>query len=336
MIINPVKKAHVLFNKLKLTEDKEKGKRYSEANQFYSWHANYIIVDRKKVIILVNDLTLLPLLINDVNAKAKPELDRIIETGIRTIFQLVGVSEKDIKLYFEMAGEIKINTAYNRKTIGHINNYLYYLEEIDLRERYPLDLCLYLAEVPHMEHKGSSSAARTLKVFSEGINLNDGWQEEYRIEKNWIPFSNWSKYEGKEWFESYDDVAEEVRNNNRQLLSEFEAYLLNKESLSKSTVSKYVSALEDYTNTYLLYFKIATVVTDMDEVNNFLNDFYVRKFMWASKTNLQHTARAMKKLYEFLYEAEEISKDDLKLVKSNITDSVKEGIEYMESRMFDL
>lgn len=84
---------------MKQTEDKEIGKRYSDANQFFSWHANYITVDRKKVIILVNDLTLLPLLINDVNAKAKPELDRIIETGIREMFRLIGANEKDINLY---------------------------------------------------------------------------------------------------------------------------------------------------------------------------------------------------------------------------------------------
>ncbi|CAD2081636.1 hypothetical protein HNR41_002277 [Jeotgalicoccus coquinae] len=33
MIINPIKKTQVLFNKLKQTEDKEIGKRYSDANQ---------------------------------------------------------------------------------------------------------------------------------------------------------------------------------------------------------------------------------------------------------------------------------------------------------------
>ncbi len=53
MIINPIKKTQVLFNKLKQTEDKEIVKRYSDANQFFSWHANYITVDRKKVIILM-------------------------------------------------------------------------------------------------------------------------------------------------------------------------------------------------------------------------------------------------------------------------------------------
>lgn len=324
---------------MKQTEDKEIGKRYSDANQFFSWHANYITVDRKKVIILVNDLTLLPLLINDVNAKAKPELDRIIETGIREMFRLIGANEKDINLYFKIAGDIEINAAYNRKTIGHINKYLYYFTEIDLRERYPFDLCLRLAGTPHMNLDESTSAAATLKVFSKGVGLNDDWQEEYRIEKNWAPFSQWSKYAEKEWFEGYDDIAEEVRKNNSKLLSSFESYLLNKESLSKSTVRKYVSALKDYTDIYLLYYRIATVVTDIDEVNGFLDDFYIRKFMWASKNSLKLTSRALKKLYDFLYEAGEISEEDLSLVKGNIIESTKEGIaymEYLESEIYDI
>lgn len=339
MIINPIKKSHVLFSKLKQTEDKEMDKRYSDVNPFFSWHANYITVDRKKVIILVNDLTLLPLLINDVNAKAKPELDRIIETGIREMFRLIGIDEKNINLYFQLAGEIEINAAYNRKIIGYINKYLDSFREIDLRERYPFDLCLYLANTLHADLDKSSSAISTLKTFSNGISLNDDWQKEYQIEKGWAPFSQWSKYAEEDWFEGYDDVAEQVRANNGVMLASFESYLLNKESLSKSTVRKYVSALTDYTNTYLLYYRISTVVTDMEEVTGFFSDFYIRKFMWASKTNLQQTSRALKKLYDFLYEAEEINAEELKIVKENIAEDTREGIEYMEymvSRIYDI
>ena len=340
MIINPVKKAQVLFNKLSQTEDKESSKRYSDVNPFFSWHANYITVDRKKVIIMVNDLTLLPLLINDVNAKAKPELDKIIETGIKEMFHLIGVDDKNINLYFQQAGEIEINAAYNRRTMGHINNYLYYFRELDLSQRYPWDVCLYLAKTPQMNFSGLDSASKTLKVFSEGINISDDWQEAYKIEKTWEPFSKWSKYaEEEEWFEEYDQIADEVRENNQKMLSSFELYLLNKEQLSKSTVRKYVSSVKDYTDLYLLYYGISTVVTDRDEVIGFFSDFYVRKFMWASKTNLQQSSRALKKLYDFLYQAEEISTEHLKEIKWNIVEDTKEGIEhmeYMDSGIYDI
>ena len=48
MIIGATKKAQPLFSNLPSINDKEYGKQIAQVNPLFSWHANYINVNRKK------------------------------------------------------------------------------------------------------------------------------------------------------------------------------------------------------------------------------------------------------------------------------------------------
>ncbi|WP_411843318.1 DUF6933 domain-containing protein [Salinicoccus sp. HZC-1] len=336
MIINPTKKSLPLFNKLQQTEDKAKGKAFSEINPFFSWHANYINVERKKVLILVNDRTYLPLLITNVDVKRKKELESIIEDGIRTMFRLIGVKLSDIDRYIEMAGKIEINAAYDRKTLGHINDYLFLLSVIDMDLSIPYEQCLFLAKTPQGKLEEHSSIEETLAVFSRGIGIEEvGEQEPYQIERTWEPFSRWNEYVEKGSFEDFEEMSEEVRKNNDKLLYSFGRYLQESENQSRKTAEKHVFNAEFYLNSYLLHSEIRTVLTATTDPADFLGNWYTRKALWANEKNLKQSGTALRKLYKFLNEADEISDKELEESRPAITEGIEEGKDHLKAMESD-
>lgn len=62
MIIGATKKAEPLFSNVPSIKDKEYEKQFAQINPLFSWHANYIKVNRKKVIFFINDLTYIPII----------------------------------------------------------------------------------------------------------------------------------------------------------------------------------------------------------------------------------------------------------------------------------
>lgn len=71
MIIHATKKALPLFSYLEQSEDINEAKLRSNQNPLDSWHANYFNVNRKKMLLLMNDASLYTILIPDVNATRK-------------------------------------------------------------------------------------------------------------------------------------------------------------------------------------------------------------------------------------------------------------------------
>lgn len=63
MIIGATKKAQPLFSAFITVKDKEYGKQFAQANPLFSWHANYLNVNRKKILILLNDQTYTPIIL---------------------------------------------------------------------------------------------------------------------------------------------------------------------------------------------------------------------------------------------------------------------------------
>ena len=57
LVMNPTKKTLPLFSHIEKVDNEKSAKHFSKINPFYSWHANYVTVNRKKVLFLVNDLT---------------------------------------------------------------------------------------------------------------------------------------------------------------------------------------------------------------------------------------------------------------------------------------
>ncbi len=150
MNIIPTKKALPLFSCFENSRIKACDNNAEQL--FYSWHANYFVFNRKKILVLVNDLTLSPIVLADNNAKNKKELETYIKLGIEKVFSYSEVPLVKIKKYFLKAGRIELSSNYNRSIISINNNMIQLIkcsvEEIDFSTILQPEIMKFLAKVP--------------------------------------------------------------------------------------------------------------------------------------------------------------------------------------------
>lgn len=82
MNLIPTKKALPLFSVFPKSQNESPNLERS----FYSWHANYFTFNRKKILVLVNDKSFSPIVLADINAKNKKDLNHMIKAGIEEVF----------------------------------------------------------------------------------------------------------------------------------------------------------------------------------------------------------------------------------------------------------
>lgn len=82
-------------------------------NGFYSWHVHCITVNRRKVIVCMNNLTRYTIVLYRPKPKDIVELEDRIKEGVRTAFKEEGVPPKWWKRISEIAGQL--NTPKQRE-----------------------------------------------------------------------------------------------------------------------------------------------------------------------------------------------------------------------------
>lgn len=147
----------------------------------------------------------------------------------------------------------------------------------------------------------------------------------FHIQKNWLDFSKWQTYEKEIQTSDYEKIADEVRENNGKLLKSFQDYLEIKEKLSQKVIKRHLENASLFIDDYLLYRGIKTVTADRLEVETFISDWFVGKFLKVNSASVEQLGASMTKLYKFLAEANEIADSDLKAIKLGIKEAVKQG-----------
>lgn len=109
-----------------------------EVNPLYSWHANVIIINRRKTIILMNDSTRYTVVLHGLMAKEMKRLDELIIEAIRETLQAERVREDVIELYLKEAGKVRFHKTKNRTMVARLNkaceNVLWFDDEFDSEE----------------------------------------------------------------------------------------------------------------------------------------------------------------------------------------------------------
>jgi len=148
MNIIPTKKALPLFSSLKETTNSN----LEESSDFYSWHANYFTFNRKKVLVIVNDLSFSPIVLADINAKNKKDIEKYIKDGIKEVFSYSNVSTDQIDRYLLKIGKIDLSNNYSRSMISINNNMIQLvkcsLDDIDFTTILQPKIMKFLANVP--------------------------------------------------------------------------------------------------------------------------------------------------------------------------------------------
>lgn len=334
LLINPTAKAQNIFTGLPAVADSAQGKLFATTNPLFSWHATYFNVQRKKILLLVNDLTYFPIVLADINAANKKKLAEIFPAAVYTAFIEAGIAPTQVEKYLALAGDIKINAGFNRVVVGVMNLQLRYLEH------HSLDL-MEILQVKASQNLGKNIVKENYPVdnlrqaFQQELKLTEvntadvAAAQNYQIEKTWLPYANWGTFQAETaTSEEYDVRFATLTANNRLVLAEFEKYLLGKENLSAKVAHKHVENVDTIINEFFLYdMAMPTPISQYELLSYGLGDWGVDQGVWLSLAAVKKAGTALKKFYRFLVAAGEIPASALK----EIDEEIAEGIAGAES-----
>jgi len=92
-----------------------------EEGPLFSWHANLLTVNRRKTLVLVNDVTRYVVVLYGLKGKDFKKLDELIVQGIREAFQLEGIKEDVIESYLEHSQEVAFTKTKDRTLVSRMN-----------------------------------------------------------------------------------------------------------------------------------------------------------------------------------------------------------------------
>lgn len=327
MIINPSKKALPLFNHLHEVADKKWARSFSDKNPLFSWHANYFNVKRKKVLLLVNDLTYFPIVLIGIDAQTKKQLGKIIPAAIEEVFQAAGISQAKIVEYLELTGDIEVSAGYNRVITGIINNMITSMEyhgTFNLNMLVDVKLSLYLAD---SFYKSERPLDKLREVFKKPFVLRKVSQED--VEKKYVVEKNWKSLADFKVVDFSDEEYEAALANNRLVLAAFKQYLEQHEKLTKKTVNKHVANIEDYLSGYLIFYGYDLAVSTFEVISDFFS-WGARKNVWISESAVKKAGSSMKKFYQFLIAAGEVNESAMPEIREQLELGVDDGIMTLE------
>ena len=130
-------------------------------------------------------------------------------------------------------------------------------------------------------------------------------------------------------YEKYEMDCKKIIKANEHLLNEFEVRLKSS-GLSQKTINKHVSNIDFYINEYLLYEEATEAKDGIYAVGMFLGYWFIKKAMWASRSNIKGYATSLKKFYAFFHEKGLIDKEDLTYLNQTIKEDMPEWLATME------
>ncbi len=130
-------------------------------------------------------------------------------------------------------------------------------------------------------------------------------------------------------YEEYEKECERIREENEKLLDDFIVWLAEK-NLTQKTINKHVSNVDFYINEFLLYEDALEAADGINEIGYFLGYWFIKKALWASKSQIKSNATSLKKFYQFMLEKGKISQEDYDDLKETIKLDMQEWLATMD------
>lgn len=124
MLIHCSKK---LLDELKIKPDPE-----LTEEPLFSWSAHLLTIDRRKMVVAVNNENRYAIVLYGLKAKDFRRLDELISEGIRETWRAEGIKDDVIEKYLSAAGEIRFTKSKDRSAVSRLNkacDYVYFLGE---------------------------------------------------------------------------------------------------------------------------------------------------------------------------------------------------------------
>ena len=126
--------------------------------------------------------------------------------------------------------------------------------------------------------------------------------------------------------ENYKLELEQNRKRNEKYMRKYEQWIAEK-NLGDKTIRKHLSNIDLYINDYLNYYEITKMEDGIGMAFMFLDDWFIRKCLWSSKTSIKENAASIKKFYECMSEKNYVSKEDYKELCEEIKDNMDTFLE---------
>ncbi|MGN1181570.1 MAG: hypothetical protein ACI4SR_01080, partial [Faecalibacillus sp.] len=108
-------------------------------------------------------------------------------------------------------------------------------------------------------------------------------------------------------YEEYEKSCEAIRQQNDELLNIFVDDL---KGLSPKTINNHLRNVDFYINDYLLYGDLLTFDQGIEVIDDFFDNFFIRKCMWSTPSTIKSTAASLKKFYKSMADHQKINKED--------------------------
>jgi hypothetical protein len=100
-------------------------------------------------------------------------------------------------------------------------------------------------------------------------------------------------------YEKYEQACEQIKRENRGLLSEFAAWM-SQQGISEKTAGMHVANAAFYIQEYLLYEQPLRASEGATGLGMYLGYWFIRKAAWPSPQNLKSNATSLLKFYSFM------------------------------------
>ena len=123
-------------------------------------------------------------------------------------------------------------------------------------------------------------------------------------------------------YEQYTKTCQTIQKTNNRLLQLFEEDLV-KSGLKEKTINRHLSNVDFFLNEFLIRAGALPMEEGISMLDEYLGNFFIRKCMWSTPTNIKTNAASIKKFYKCMLEHGKIEKEDYEILSSCIKDSME-------------
>jgi hypothetical protein len=153
-------------------------------NSFIAWHANFVSINRRKAIILMNNETRYSVVIYRPSNKDFSKIKELIFEAITEVLRMEGVRKEVIEAYMAKAGEISFSKTANRSMVAKMNNAVRDIEFMweNLDEKTRIQRYISIVTGRFIQSSGANEAFYPIEKMLKCLGIVYGLDENAAVE----------------------------------------------------------------------------------------------------------------------------------------------------------
>lgn len=153
---------------------------------FYSWHANITISNRRKTVILINDATKMAILLYGLKAADFKRFGAIVTDAIKETISAYGTGEELTDIYIKEAGAVCYAKTDNKNVMGNLNQIItrilpYHTEVFTTKSFNQMPFNMHMSEYPFTFKDKYLFSKEVLRNYMEKLEKGEALDEEKTV-----------------------------------------------------------------------------------------------------------------------------------------------------------